>query len=1127
MKWLPFIRHFHDTLGAQYVAGTSGERGAIAQPRRWPRRLGACAAFSEADEPPYPPMPVHMKLEAGQRVRLPEASDFVTIDGIMEAPGGWKLYLKSDDGRITPTLLTHEQAGRIDVLAEDGAAESALVLAGLWTGWMRAATFDSKATALATTPLRPFIHQTNAVYGAMLPQPRLRFLLADEPGTGKTIMAGMYLREMQRMGFVRRALIVAPAHLVGKWQADFKRFFGVDLRRIQSTTVDEGALSTPHELWIVSLDLAAVNPSVQEAIRRDRAGWEVVVFDEAHRLTPTAQAYYRVGELLCRPTPHALLMTATPHRGKESLFRALMHLVDPEVFAPSDAKDDDNDRPLRPGPLHFLRRMKEDLVDHDGVTPLFKGRRARNIPIALNSTEAAFYQEALELVDRYFPPIAVPLAKMVYGKRAASSLFALGETLRRRRDMMGSTLPVASAMESDPDSEDPPSAEEAKVIVEESRSAKAERKDIDGLLTRLSALLRDEGMPVSKWPRMVAECLKPYGISPGTNEQAVIFTEFADTADWLVRRLRAGSYRAERYSGRDPQADREKIRDRFARRQFEILVSTDAGNEGIDLQTAHVLLNWDIPWSLVRLEQRMGRIHRIGQTRDVELFNLIATDTREGAVLHVLLDNFVKAANLLNGRMFDSLSLVGEMVDLTDADLQALLARTFHGDPARVAQAMEAARAITSVRLEAAARRAAQEEDALKTAVDVAGGIAALQRETLERINPRIVEAFLDHQAVTRRFTVTPHAAGSGLFVLARGDGRALPSELGGGPDALVASSGVAIRDARANGADISGAINLGPSEPGFRALVSMAVAELHPSLFRGGPLRDRTSATSYDLFSYEVELAEGGQRGLIWPCLVRVDETGSRPQRWEVLANLEVGGVASRLHPAHRSEADERVRGLAQAERDRRASAWNDWLSRARHELERLPANLIAGIKDADQRRAERKRLDLAVRKRLQELTTMASVTVGEVRSIGWAHVEAAGLPLEPKEMDSENIAMQLVVKLLREDGWQVADVHTEGVGYDLHAKRGAAQRCVEVKGVWDLASSSGISLHGHEVLIARQLQGDYWLYVADQCSNSSGRLYGVYPNPVTMFEGLMRDQSIVKVPGSALKAARVESNV
>ena len=217
---------------------------------------------------------------------------------------------------------------------------------------------------------------------------------------------------------------------------DFNRFFGGGLKRIRATTVQEGALSATHDLWIVSLDLAAVNPAIQEAIRPDLAGWDVVVIDEAHRLTPTAQSYYRVGQMLCLHTPRVLLMTATPHRGKEWLFRSLMHLTDPEVFPVVDPREVAG-RQIKPGPVHFLRRMKEDLLDYDGVTPLFKGRQAQNIPVALNAVEAAYYRQAVNLVDRYFPPKAVPLAKMVYGKRGASSLFALGQTLRRRQEKWG------------------------------------------------------------------------------------------------------------------------------------------------------------------------------------------------------------------------------------------------------------------------------------------------------------------------------------------------------------------------------------------------------------------------------------------------------------------------------------------------------------------------------------------------------------------------------------------------------------------------------------------------------------------------------------------------------------------
>ena len=261
------------------------------------------------------------------------------------------------------------------VVAEDGAAEPAIVLAGLWAEWMRAATLESKATTLATTPLRPYAHQTNAVYGSMLPQPRLRFLIAGEPGTGKTIMAGMYLREMQRLGFVRKALVICPAQLVEKWRADFARFFGGGLKRITADTVREGALAVDHDFWVTSLDLASVNAMVQEAIRPDRVGWDAVVIDEAHRMTLSAQAYYQLGRLMSG-APRVLLMTATPHRGKETLFRGLLHLVDPDVF-PSVEEGDDLGRQLKPGSVHFLRRMKEDLLDYDGVTRLFKGRTLR------------------------------------------------------------------------------------------------------------------------------------------------------------------------------------------------------------------------------------------------------------------------------------------------------------------------------------------------------------------------------------------------------------------------------------------------------------------------------------------------------------------------------------------------------------------------------------------------------------------------------------------------------------------------------------------------------------------------------------------------------------------------------
>ena len=528
---------------------------------------------------------------------------------------------------------------------------------------------------------------------------------------------------------------------------------------------------------------------------------------------------------------------------------------------------------------------------------------------------------------------------MVYGKRAASSLYALAETLKRRRDGMGSAMPAAAALAADPDGDDPAKADEARVIVESSKAAKQERKEVDAMLARLQPLLDGPSLPVSKWDPLALTCLGANGIKPGNREQAVVFTEYADTADWLVAALRAGCFTARRYSGRDLHPVRDATRDAFARGDFQILVSTDAGNEGIDLQTAHVLVNWDIPWSLVRLEQRMGRIHRIGPTLDVELYNLIATETREGDVLEVLLRNFVTAANQLDGRMFDSLSLVGELVGLTDDRLTEVLSAAF-GDDRERAQALAAVQAATSVRLEEAARQAATQEAALRSAVDGAAAVAALQEEQLNRINPAIVEAFLSRLADGGTAEVAPHAAGEGIFTLTLPGGQGLPREFTPpgsprpGPAAVVASSGAALIAARKASADVSEVISLGPSEPPFQALVALCAERLASAMFRGGALVDETSTTDYDLFCYQADVQEaGGKRKGSWSCLIRVDAAGARPVRWEMLANLRSGtDSAGPPHPARVSDARARATLAAREEEESRAhtlDAWLAWRSR------------------------------------------------------------------------------------------------------------------------------------------------------------------------------------------------------
>jgi superfamily II DNA or RNA helicase len=1066
------------------------------------------------------------KLAEGQRIRLPGEDRYVVVEVVQATFDDGLTVIVDDRGTLRKAALTSDQVAHVEALSEDGGAEPASVLAGLWAEWMRRASETAAATALVTTPLRPYPHQNRAVYGAMLPQPLLRFLLADEPGTGKTIMGGLWLREMQRLGFVRRALIVCPAHLVTKWQGDFELFLGGGLRRITADTIREEALSGEHDLWVVSLELAAVNRAVYDAIHPDQAGWDAVVFDEAHRLTPTAEQYHAVGRMLAVNTPRTVLMTATPHRGNEWLFRSIMHFVDPQVYPAVDRLDAEQPaQRLKPGPIHFLRRMKEELVDYDGVTRLFLERIAYNIPVPLNVDERAFYNDALGLVDRFFPAAAHGLAKMVYGKRSASALYSLAETLRRRRDGMGGN-PADAARNADPYGDDEAERNLAEVVAEASTASREEKKAIGELLERIDAVLADDSYVPSKWPHLLRR-LEPHGIVPGASEQVVVFTEFADTADWLVQRFTEAGFNAQRYSGRDPHHVRDQIRAKFASREFQVIVSTDAGNEGIDLQTAHVLVNWDIPWSLVRLEQRMGRIHRIGQTQVVELYNLIATGTREGDAHARLLDNLCAAANEMNGKMFDSLSLVGEiaLAECGINDLERLLARTYETDDGSLL-AIQAVRAITKERLRQVHYQQRAADEFLTSSIDLNRAVASLHEEALERINPHIVERFLARAAAAGLVSLTRSAlADDGMWRLSPGSVRPLPGTLGRQTPALVSTSGVAKQVAVESGhAEAARAIALGPAEGAFRELVGACTDRLRPALWRGGHLVDQTAVTDYDLFLYETIAKEGGgRRTLTLSYLIRVDDTGARVVPWELLANLEAKEPLPKPpHPARVSQAVTQAAAELAADLARHKKALDEWLLDARNQLSHLPNELTDEIPDLEERKIARKRIERAVAERVAELESAAALLPGEPQKIGWAHITGAGIPADPTEKDSEQIAMRHITNLLTREDWHVSDVHVEGRGFDLYARRGRSQRCVEVKGVWDSASSRGVDLTGNELAKAGLLGEDYWLYVVDSCNDGYGSLYAGYPNPALVFADAAKDKAILHINGSALRAAK-----
>lgn len=1068
----------------------------------------------------------------GDLIRLPGEGRWVKVRMVDDSAPGLMLTVQ-DDGRARVVELDAEAAATVQLLTADGQGDSARVLAGLWAEWMGAAATTTNGSAMMASSLTPYPHQHQAVYREMLPQPVLRFLLGDEPGTGKTIMAGMYAREAQRLGMVNRCLVVCPAHIVTKWQADFERFFGGGLHRVDNAAVKSdafaNALAVGEGFWVVSLELASMNSAVLEALHPDNVGWDLVVFDEAHRLTPSAETHHRVGRTLAS-TPRVLLMTATPHRGSEYLFQSLLHLVDPVVF-PQPADEDDLPR-IKPGPMHFLRRMKEELYDNHG-DPLFHPRHAYNVKVPLSAVEQPFYERALDLVDAYFAPEARTLGKMVYGKRAASSLFALSETLRRRHTNMGLlSEPEATRHPDygDPDGDDPAAGEHAKVIHASSTAAKEEKREITELLTLIDRFLDDQThtgpADVSKkWPEMVTRALESNGIAPGGDRQLVVFTEYADTADWLVRQFRHEGFTCQRYSGRDQHHTRDQVRADFMAGKFQVIVSTDAGNEGIDLQSAQVLVNWDIPWSLVTLEQRMGRIHRVGQFHAVHLFNLITTGTLEGDTYARLLDKLLTAASDLNGQMFDCLALVGEQ--FFDGKAQVPLGRLYEGGLPR-AKAESAIEAITTEQLRQAAQTALEREKVSESSLEIEDAIRAVQDEYLEQINPHIVENYLRRlkgaQLIELRKSMT--GVEGGLFNIAKHGGGSFGKHLQATDDdgsTLVATLGTLKMNAiKAGSAGADRAVDLSPATSAFRALVDQTVADLRPEIFRGGLLTDETTVGDYTLLVFEVPVTEGN-RQQSWRLLIRVDEVSARDVRFDLLNNLTVAvdGAAGPLHPGIEHDATAAALTAATKRKDERAELLANWHARAVRQLKRLPDTLAGAATSSEERTKVRRRIEAATKERVATLEAAAALEVGTPTLIGWAQVQATRIPADPTEQDSEKISMRFVADRLSSEGWKVASVPTENRGWDMQARKGSMTRYIEVKGVWGAASSDGVRMTGNEFTQAGVLGDNYWLYVIDQCHDGTGQLAKVVRNPASEFADVYRDVPILKIAGSDLMAA------
>jgi SNF2 family DNA or RNA helicase len=558
--------------------------------------------------------------------------------------------------------------------------------------------------AVHTSMIDPLPHQITAVYETMLNKQPLRYLLADDPGAGKTIMTGLLIKELMVRGDLHRCLIVAPGNLVEQWQDELQRRFHLTFAIVTNDRLEASASGNAFEempLCIARLDKLSRDEDVQA--RLGQTEWDLIVVDEAHKMSATFFSSeeikytkrYRLGEQLGRITRHLLLLSATPHNGKEEDFQLFLRLLDIDRF---EGRFRDGVHKVDVSDL-MRHLVKEQLYKFDG-TPLFPERLAYTVNYALSGPEDVLYQRVTRYVRDEFNRAealanngrkgTVGFALTILQRRLASSPEAIYQSLRRRRERLErrlqelreqrvdastpldlfANLPQidAEALEEldDAPANELESTEEQ--VLDQATSARtiAELETEIRLLVELEALalqVRNSGRD-RKWEELASRLQDQAEMfnTVGQRHKLVIFTEHRDTLEYLANRIRTMLGQPEAVAtihGGMNREERAKAQHVFAHDPtVQVLVATDAAGEGINLQCAHLMVNYDLPWNPNRLEQRFGRIHRIGQTEVCHLWNLVADKTREGDVFQTLFRKLEKEREALGGRVFDVLGKV-------------------------------------------------------------------------------------------------------------------------------------------------------------------------------------------------------------------------------------------------------------------------------------------------------------------------------------------------------------------------------------------------------------------------------------------------------------------------------------
>jgi len=1032
--------------------------------------------------------------------------------------------------------------------------------------------------AVHTSLVEPLPHQITAVYEVMLPRQPLRFLLADDPGAGKTIMAGLLIKELIARGDLHRCIVVCPGNLVEQWQDELYRRFHLPFEIMTNDKYEAartGNWFSENPLAICRLDKLSRNEDVQEKLKT--TDWDLVVCDEAHKMSASFWAgeirrtkRHQLGRLLSTLTRHFLLLTATPHNGKETDFQLFMALLDGDRF---EGKFRDGVHSVDVSDL--MRRMiKEDLLKFNGK-PLFPERKAYTVEYKLSDPEAELYTKVTEYVREEFNRAerlenegrkgTVGFALTILQRRLASSPEAIYQSLRRRRERLekrcreeellkrgaevkidwGREIPTLTADDLD-DLEDAPDEEvedtEEKVVDLASAALtitelKAEIAILQGL-EKIALKLR-QSKTDRKWDelsRLLQNQTEMFD-SHGHRRKLIIFTEHRDTLNYLRERVSAVLGRPETVvtiHGGMGREERRKAENLFTQdKDVEVLVATDAAGEGINLQRAHLMINYDLPWNPNRLEQRFGRIHRIGQTEVCHCWNLVASETREGDVYLRLLEKIDAERKALGGKVFD---ILGKLT-FNNKPLRLLLLEAIrYGDQPDVRSRLNE---VVENALDRDKLRELIEEHALAHDSMDASRVQEIRQEMeraeARRLQPYFISSFFIEafkrlggtirEREPRRYEINHVPAiirnrdrmiGMRDPVLTRYERVTFEKALinvPGKPTAEFVCPGHPLMDAtldlmieRHRDLLKQGAVLIDENDPGdqVRTLVYLEHSVQDARVDRGGNRRVVSRQVQFVEVEPDGKVRSAGYAPYLdyrppTPTEKGLIESITIPSKLRSdIESYSLEYAVTELVPSHlkevKSHKEELVDKTVKAVKARLTVEINHW----DHRAEQLKQQELAGRKNAKMNSAKaRQRADeLASRleKRMEDLTQERQVSPLPPNVIGGAMIIPVGLIRElhdtafkPTTVSKETkrieqVAMNAVMAVEQKLGFDPRDVSAEKCGYDIESVRAndpETLRFIEVKG--RVRGAGTVTVTKNEILTALNKPDEYILAIVE----------------------------------------------